>query len=406
VAGAFAAVIALGPTAAAQIDLGDLLNPPPPPPDTTVPPPTEPPPPPADPGAPPPPVADPAAPPPADGTVPPGEPVPGAEGEGEPPAPGRSVPSEAQARINSVSRTGPTDNRAMVDGVAALEALGVPRDQAAAQVYAGFPIEGYSRWVDDWLFPRYTGTTFRYHLGLDMFAAFGTPVRAPVDGVAQVSQSALGGMSVRVVENDGTGWYLAHLSGYAEGLVSGQTVTRGQVVGFVGDSGNASGGSPHVHLGYYPRGGAAAPPKPLMDAMVAEGAARVPELLAVARAGPGGPAAVVATDLTRRLAGGATAGRGLAPGGPARTDLLWATAANPPGGALQVAGAGAEAAAETVDWMGRAAAEGSRAETWAAATVRAGTYLAPLTPGAVTRALTDRRAAVAAPVPVPPPPPG
>ncbi|MEJ7844695.1 MAG: hypothetical protein WKF93_03545, partial [Acidimicrobiales bacterium] len=55
VAGACAAFIALAPSAAAQIDLGDLLNPPPP--ETTVPPP-------ADPGAPPPPPADPGAPPP------------------------------------------------------------------------------------------------------------------------------------------------------------------------------------------------------------------------------------------------------------------------------------------------------------------------------------------------------
>ena len=80
-----------------------------------------------------------------------------------------------------------------------------------------------------------------------------------------------------------------------------------------------------------------------------------------------------------------------------------ATGANPPGGALQVAGAGAEAAAETVDWMARATAEGTRAETWAAATVRADSYLAPLTPAAVTLAIGDRRAAAAAPPPAQPP---
>lgn len=214
----------------------------------------------------------------------PPQPLPEDRGEGLDHTGGRAIPASARAVIDSIARTAPNNNSALVEGVAALEAAGVAHEQAVHAVFGGFPVLGPARWVDDWYFPRWTGTTFRHHLGLDMFAEYGTPVVAPVDGHARIANNALGGLTVRVVQPDGTYWYLAHLSGIAEGIVDGTRVIAGQIVGFVGDSGNARGGAPHLHLGIYVAGAEPVPPKPVVDGLVADGAARIVELLAVAAA--------------------------------------------------------------------------------------------------------------------------
>jgi hypothetical protein len=355
---------------------------------------------PPEPTTPPPPAPDPAAPPPADAPADPGstEPppdttAPPADGTttlpedlGEGDDAGREVPSEARAVIDSIVRTPANDNDALVDGVAALEAVGMPHDEAARAVYGRFPVQGPSHWSDDWYFPRWTGTTFRFHQGLDMFAAYGTPIGAPADGVARIADNALGGLTVRVVEPDGTFWYLAHLSAVAEGLVDGAAVSVGQVVGYVGDSGNARGGAPHLHFGYYPQGGAAAPPKPHVDEWVAEGAERVVALLAE-RSATQPTAAIQAADLTRRIAEGVVAGPELA-AGPPRSELLWASAASPNGGAVAVADAAAASLNEAVDWERRAAEQRSLDLAWEQARDRAWLVLGPLVhpslrPGAI-----------------------
>lgn len=341
---------------------------------------------------------------------PPNEPAPGdlppeAPGDGAPPTDpgplpedlgdgtdggGRPIPAEAQAVINSIARTPANDNGALVEGAAALEAAGIAKDEAVSAVFGRFPVLGPSRWVDDWHFPRWSGTTFRYHLGLDMFADYGTPLASPVDGFARVSENALGGLTIRVIEPDGTFWYLAHLSGIAEGVVDGAAVTTGQVIGFVGDSGNARGGAPHLHFAVHPGGGQAAPPKPYVDAWVAEGAERVVDLLGQVSSAPQ-PAAVVATDLTRRLADGVIAGP--ATSGPPRSELLWASAANPTGGAVAVAEAAAASLNEGVDWERRGAEQRSLDLAWAQSTDRAWQVVGPLVNPMLRRAVEDRRGA-------------
>ena len=202
-----------------------------------------------------------------------GEEPPPADGDGEVAPAGGVIPPDARRAISAIARTAPNDNGALVAGAAALEAAGVPHDDAVRLVYGRFPILGPARWSDDWYMPRWTGTLFRYHLGLDMVAAYGTPVAAPADGVARIATNALGGLTVRVVEPSGTFWYLAHLSGIADGVVDGSPVAVGQVVGYVGDSGNARGGVPHLHFAVHPNGGQPVPPKPIVDQWVADGAA-------------------------------------------------------------------------------------------------------------------------------------
>lgn len=86
------------------------------------------------------------------------------------------------------------------------------------------------------------------HAGVDIFAPYDTPVYAPFDGVAQPTSNGLGGYAVYV--RGAAGYvYNAHLSRPAH--VSG-SVQAGQVIGYVGTSGNAVGTSPHNHFEWHP----------------------------------------------------------------------------------------------------------------------------------------------------------
>jgi murein DD-endopeptidase MepM/ murein hydrolase activator NlpD len=121
------------------------------------------------------------------------------------------------------------------------------------------PVQGGASFINDWGFPRSGG---RRHKGNDMFAPRGTNLLAVADGSVRLDTSSLGGISVWLDSDYGARFYYAHLDGYPSGLASGQRVSRGQVVGFLGDSGNARGGSPHLHFQIHPGGGAAVNPYP------------------------------------------------------------------------------------------------------------------------------------------------
>lgn len=82
-------------------------------------------------------------------------------------------------------------------------------------------------------------------LASDVFLPCGTPVRAPFDGVAQPLDFPLGGFTNRVVADDGTTFYVAHLQN--GGRTSGR-VTAGDTIGYVSDSGNAAGKGCHAHI--------------------------------------------------------------------------------------------------------------------------------------------------------------
>jgi murein DD-endopeptidase MepM/ murein hydrolase activator NlpD len=132
-----------------------------------------------------------------------------------------------------------------------------------------FPVAGYAHYSDDWLAPRYT-PSFHLHRGLDIFADFWTPVRAPDAGVvSRFSDSYPGGTSVRVRTYDGTVYYFGHLMARAEGLEVGQSVEVGTLLGYVGNTGNAEGGAPHLHFEIR-RDGVQIPPKPVVDAWLDE----------------------------------------------------------------------------------------------------------------------------------------
>src|SRR5690606_13583710 len=90
----------------------------------------------------------------------------------------------------------------------------------------------------------------REHDALDILAPRGTPVLAAAAGrVLRLFTSVRGGLTIYQLGADGrTVYYYAHLDGYAEGLANGQALARGQVIGYVGDSGNAAPGNTHLHF--------------------------------------------------------------------------------------------------------------------------------------------------------------
>ena len=207
-----------------------------------------------------------------------------AGGDGAPaPSGGIAVPPDAQRIIDSVHRTPPSDDGALLAMLDELRRLGLSDAEAYRVGMGRFPVAGAAHYVHDWLYPRH-GPGFRFHLGTDVFAAYGTPLRAPVDGIAKSANGGLGGLTVKVIMPDGTYFYLAHLSRLAEGFVDGMPVATGDIVGYVGDSGNARGGAPHVHVGVYPHGGPAVDPKPILDGFLAEAEARMPQVVAALRA--------------------------------------------------------------------------------------------------------------------------
>jgi murein DD-endopeptidase MepM/ murein hydrolase activator NlpD len=91
----------------------------------------------------------------------------------------------------------------------------------------------------------------RTHQALDILAARGSPVLAVEDGTIASLDPSQGGGGIVVYQFDPTGefvYYYAHLEGFADGLAEGQTVEKGDVLGFVGTSGNAPPGTPHLHF--------------------------------------------------------------------------------------------------------------------------------------------------------------
>ena len=93
----------------------------------------------------------------------------------------------------------------------------------------------------------------RIHQALDIMAKRNTPVIAANDGViANMSVSALGGNTIYQIDPAGEyAFYYAHLQRYARGIKEGMRVAKGQIIGFVGTSGNAPPNMPHLHFAVY-----------------------------------------------------------------------------------------------------------------------------------------------------------
>jgi peptidoglycan LD-endopeptidase LytH len=90
----------------------------------------------------------------------------------------------------------------------------------------------------------------RRHDAIDIHAPRGTPVVATADGtILKLHSGARGGLSIYQLDNDGrTRYYYAHLDRYAAGIHEGVPVRQGDVIGYVGDTGNAQKGDYHLHF--------------------------------------------------------------------------------------------------------------------------------------------------------------
>jgi len=293
---------------------------------------------------------------------------------------GRGIPPDAAALIASVVRSGGNSTAALLDALRALEAFGLSPEEAVLVGMGHFPVAGPAAFSDDWLMPRYT-PVFHLHQGNDIFAATGTPLRAPFEGTVRYGDEPVGGLAAYVTTADGTYFYMAHMDAAAAGLASGTHVAQGQVVGFVGDSGNARGGSPHCHFEIHPGGGPAVDPKAFLDSWLTEAIAAVPQLLAAYVSSE--PRVLVSAGLVRQF----DVGNSFAPTSQASTPLLWASSLSPAGGVLGLAETRAARSADGLDWEAMAARAQADVVVWKQASDGARALLVPLDPPALSRLL-------------------
>jgi murein DD-endopeptidase MepM/ murein hydrolase activator NlpD len=119
------------------------------------------------------------------------------------------------------------------------------------------PVEAATTVSDDFGAPRFDHGEYHAHQGNDISAPLGSPIVAPFDGRAVVATNELGGLAVDVIGSAGH-VYNAHLSR----LGRLGRVTTGDVIGYVGESGNAA--SPHDHFEWHPLDGPAVDPHALL----------------------------------------------------------------------------------------------------------------------------------------------
>jgi murein DD-endopeptidase MepM/ murein hydrolase activator NlpD len=91
----------------------------------------------------------------------------------------------------------------------------------------------------------------RKHLGIDIFAAAGTPIYAPQTGkIVRLTYQKAAGNYIWLLDYRGQYIYeFMHLQKFARGISPGKRIRKGDIIGYVGNTGNARGSSPHLHFG-------------------------------------------------------------------------------------------------------------------------------------------------------------
>jgi murein DD-endopeptidase MepM/ murein hydrolase activator NlpD len=113
-----------------------------------------------------------------------------------------------------------------------------------------FPVYGPSSYIDSYGFPR---ADVSYHHGVDIFGQLGQPLIAVADGtVFSVGWNDLGGNRLWLRDGSGNEFYYAHLSAFSTLAVNGAHVRAGQVIGFMGNTGDAEGTPYHLHFEIHP----------------------------------------------------------------------------------------------------------------------------------------------------------
>jgi len=170
---------------------------------------------------------------------------------------GREVRAHLLARQHGTTRRleslrgQASESEMRVAALLAREGQGVSDDATVVVVdgagpFSVCPVDAPRVIADDFGAPRYAGG-YHEHAGNDILAPRGTPIRAPFDGVATDATNGLGGLSVRVTGPEGY-VYNAHLDKF--GALG--RVDAGEIVGYVGNSGDAVGGPTHDHFEWHP----------------------------------------------------------------------------------------------------------------------------------------------------------
>lgn len=113
------------------------------------------------------------------------------------------------------------------------------------------PVHGVTRKQlnDTWGASRSSGRT---HEGIDIMAGKGTKVYSTTDGlVASLKGNNLGGTVIWIIGPAGSWHYYAHLNQHKRGLSEGDYIRKGDLIGYVGSTGNAKASAPHLHYGIY-----------------------------------------------------------------------------------------------------------------------------------------------------------
>ncbi|HYY09017.1 MAG TPA: M23 family metallopeptidase [Actinomycetota bacterium] len=167
----------------------------------------------------------------------------------------------------------------LVAAAKVLRTAGWSEERIRRQVYAPFIVVGPASWSDSWHAPRYgPGSLIRQHEGQDVLCRYGTEVLAPEDGTIEFGTGLLGGRSAHLFREDGGYYYFAHFVRWNDREFSdGDQVHRGDVIGYCGDTGNAT--VAHVHFGWYGPDGVAIDPMRRLISWLREAEADLPALL-------------------------------------------------------------------------------------------------------------------------------
>ena len=173
-----------------------------------------------------------------------------------------AVSTTTTTTVAETTTTSVADTTTTTTTVADTTTTTVPPPAAGGQAC---PVDGFTSFTDTWAAPRSGG---RSHEGVDMLGARWTPLVAVESGtILRLGSGGLGGVSIWLKATSGDQFYYAHLEALADGLRAGQAVQTGELIGYMGTSGNAPDSVPHLHFEYHPGGGGAANPYPLVKGL-------------------------------------------------------------------------------------------------------------------------------------------